>query len=938
MSLPGSAVHLRVFGGLAAFGTDGPIRLGGPQERTVLALLLINRPESLTTERLADDLWPDNPPPTAAKTVQVYVTRLRAALGPTAIQRVADGYRVSTEVVVDLDEVEIALQAGLAAAADDPLLALEQLEGGLAACTGEPFADIPYHDRIRSESERFDDLLGRAREARFEVLLLLGRTDAVLTQLPAVARADPLREGLWLLLMRAQLQAGAPAKALGTFEESRRALAAELGVDPGRELASLRDKILKGEVAGLTTSATTRPFATRLPTPNASFVGRADLVADLTGRLRPGGERLVTLVGPGGSGKTRLSLEVASGLVGRFAGAVAFVDASAIRDPDLVWPQIREVIGADGSVEAAIGTQRGLLVIDNLEQVVDVAPRLSALLRSCPRLQLLTTSRVPLRIEGERQVPVDPLQPSESAELFAARAAAVTDEIESREVVEAICDRLDHLPLAIELVALQVRSFSGTEVLRALERRLVSTFVGPRDAPARHRTVEATIAWSEELLSPTQRQLLARLGIFAGGWTPAAAEAVCGATRDDLQALAEASLVRRDGERMGMLETIREFALQRLGSSDEAATIRSRHADYFLAEADRQKAAAGEATGGPFRVLKEEVANQRLALEHLCAQPTTDKALAMAMSLWDTWAAQGRVAEGDVWFQRAMARASAAGGLGWGSVLSTASEFPRLRGDHARAEALKLEAVRIAREQGDRVEVAATLRDLGDVARRRGDLATARVRFEEALEIRREIGRPPGIAHAALGLAELEADEGHLPDSEELYDEALAISRRDGLLATASWDVGALALIRKGRVRLLRGDPDAAGPLIAEGLEVANRLGLIDVVRVGLESMAALLATLDDDLSAAMLLGAAAGLREGHGFADDTALERIDLEVGIQARLGDAAERHEREAGAGAPLSGLVELAIRLWREAAGRHPVYRDKAMASDPSRAEQD
>jgi predicted ATPase/DNA-binding SARP family transcriptional activator len=919
MPAPGAAVRLHVFGGIAAYGPDGPIRLGGPQERMVLAILLIHRPESLTTERLADALWPDDPPPTAAKTIQVHITRLRAALGPTAIERVADGYRLSSGIAVDLDEAERALRAGLAGAADDPLVALERLETGLAISAGQPFADVPYQDWIHAESERLGELLGRAREARFELLLRQGRTDTVLTELPALARADPLREGLWRTLMRAQLRAGEPARALATYEEARRTLASDLGVEPGKDLMSLWDSILRGDVTELPDPRPTLTFPPRLPTPTTSFVGRGGLVVDLTERLRPGGERLVTLVGPGGTGKTRLALEVASGLTHRYAGAVAFIDLSAVPDPDLVWPAIREAIAADGSVEARIGPNRALLVLDNLEQVIDVAPRLSVLLRSCPRLQVLATSRTPLRIEGERQIAVDPLQPSEAAELFHVRAAAVTAEVESQGVVEAICERLDHLPLAIELAALQVRSFSGRELLSVLERRLASLMAGPRDAPVRHKTMQATIAWSHDLLSDSQRRLFARLAVFAGGWTPAAALAVCGATNENLRGLIEASLVRRDGERMGMLETIREFAAERMESSGEGSLLRARHADYFIAEARRQKAAADEATGGVFRVLIDDVANQRLALEHLCAEAVTDRALELAMSMWTTWFAQGRVAEGDAWFQRAMARASTAGGPGWQKVLGNASEFPRFLGEYERAEAMKLESLRIARLHRDDVEVAGTLRDLGELVRQRRDLATARTYLQDSLAIRRNLGKPSGIAHAALGLADLEADEGHLGVAEALYDQALTIARRDGLLASITQDVGALALIRKGRVRLLCGDTAGAGPLIAEGIDIASQLGLIDSVRVGLDSMAALLSALGDDASAVMLLGAAAGIRDRYGFVDDTAFERTELELGIRARLGEVAERHERAEGANAPLATVVELGIRRWREAAAR-------------------
>jgi predicted ATPase/DNA-binding SARP family transcriptional activator len=913
MTLAGTAIELRVFGGLAASGPHGPIPLGGRQERTLLALLVVHRPAALSTERLVDLLWPDEAPPTAAKTVQVYIGRLRGSLGAVAIERSADAYRLSPAVSVDADTVEADIRTGLGAAPNDPLVALDRLDAALDVAFGEPFADVALLPSIELGASRLDDLVSRAREGRFGLLLRLGRLDQLLAELPAAARSEPLSEHLWLTLMRAQAADGRTAEAVATYEDASRALREELGVAPDRALTELRDALVAGvDDGGPFAGSVERyrsPFTTHLPAPASAFIGRAALVDELADRLRPGGARLITLTGPGGIGKTRLAIEVAHRLTDAFDGAVGFIDLATVDDAALLWPTIRDAFGLEGTAAGAIGDRRSLLVIDNPERMATGAAAFSALLHETPRMQIVAASRVPLRIRDEEEAAVEPLSEEDAAELFAARARAADAPRDDRELVGAICARLDRLPLAIELAALQSAAFPAADLLRALDQRLPTLVGGPRDAPLRHQTIEATIGWSYELLEEHDARVFARLAVFEGGWTVAAAEAICAASHDSLRVLVEHSLVRRSGERMAMLDTIREYAGVRLDESGERPALLRDHAQWFLDEARRQEV-AGAATGGSYRLLSDDVANQRIAMRTLCDEPNTDPALDLALVLWSTWMSQGRVAEGDGWFREAMARSSGPARPDWAGVLSIAGEFPRYLGDLSRAEDMKLEAIRLARQAGNLPEVASSLTDVADVARTRGDGALARRRYEEALAIRRELGTASGIAHAAHGLAELAADEGALDEAKALYDETIAISRDRGLLSREIGGVGAEALIGLGRVELQRGNRDRAEPLIVEGLAVARTLSTVDSIRMGLEALAAVRASSDEPseaIQAAVLIGAAAGIRERADLRDDSRHRRDPVETTLRERLGPEVVGSAQERGRSASLEAILD-------------------------------
>jgi predicted ATPase len=311
--------------------------------------------------------------------------------------------------------------------------------------------------------------------------------------------------------------------------------------------------------------------STNLPRPASSFVGREREVAGVAQLLRDG-TRLVTLSGPGGSGKTRVAVEAATEVLDAFPQGVFWIALATVRDPGLVTETIAQTLGAKDEVAHHIGHNRLLLVLDNLEHLIDAAPQLATLLSACPQLQLLVTSREVLRIQGEQDYPVPPLAPSEAVELFRVRA-----QVDPDAAIAELCERLDNLPLAVELAAARTRVLAPAQILDRLTLRL-DLLRGGRDADPRQRTLRATMAWSHELLTPDEQQLFARLAVFTGGCTLEAAEQVADAELDELQSLADKNLLRGSGGRLTMLQTIRDFAAERLDEIGAETDLRDRHA------------------------------------------------------------------------------------------------------------------------------------------------------------------------------------------------------------------------------------------------------------------------------------------------------------------------------------------------------------------------
>ena len=392
---------------------------------------------------------------------------------------------------------------------------------------------------------------------------------------------------------------------------------------------------------------------TNLPVPATPFLGREPEVEQIETLLRRRDVRVVTLTGPGGSGKTRLALQASAAAADDYDHGVWWVPLSSLADPSLVASAASEALGSEDTLAAAVGDKRLLVILDNFEHLVDAAGSVGEAIGSCRNLTVLVTSREPLHIDGEWEVAVDPLREREAVALFLQRAIAVRSDFTANGEVAEICRRLDCLPLAIELAAARVKVLTPSALLQRLERRLPLLAGGSRSAPERQQTLRATIAWSYELLTPDEQTTFARLAVFAGGCTLDAAEEICGADVDAIASLLDKSLIRRTGDRYWMLQTIREYARERFEEGEDADMVRGRHAEHYLALAER---AEGERFDRSPRSLKPENDNLRAALDHLQDQAPSQY-LQLAGALGEFWEETLQFAEGAQRLEDALASA-----------------------------------------------------------------------------------------------------------------------------------------------------------------------------------------------------------------------------------------------------------------------------------------
>nr|WP_225955092.1 BTAD domain-containing putative transcriptional regulator [Kibdelosporangium phytohabitans] len=550
--------------------------VGGPRQRALLAVLLLDAGRVVPVERLLDGLYGDQPPSGATAALQSQVSRLRRTLPDGLIEFHPTGYRIAVDrESVDVHQFERLAEDGARALAHgDPARAANALGQALALWRG------PVVALGDAATARLDELKLAAVEDLFDAQLALGKHTAVIPELRAHIERHPLRERPRGQLMLALHAAGRPAEALAEFGNARRTLADELGADPSAELAGIHMAVLKGE---------RQPNST-IPAQLTSFVGRAtelDRIAELFT-----GTRLVTITGPGGAGKTRLAVEVAA----RQARETCFVDLAAlthgadipqavltalgVRDAGLLTAAGRDPVKR---VVAALEDRPILLIMDNCEHVVaDAATLVHRLLNACPDTRILATSREALVITGEHLCPLPSLPDTAAMQLFADRAAAISPGFRvtghNTDAVRRICVALDGIPLAIELAAARLRALELTEIAARLDDRFALLSRGERTAAPRHRTLRAAVEWSWDLLEPAEQLLAARLTVFTGGATLAAAERVCQVpgTADLLASLVEKSLVENSGGRYRMLDTIHAFCAEHLTEPLDAA-----HARYF---------------------------------------------------------------------------------------------------------------------------------------------------------------------------------------------------------------------------------------------------------------------------------------------------------------------------------------------------------------------
>ncbi|MER7723713.1 BTAD domain-containing putative transcriptional regulator [Streptomyces sp. NPDC096323] len=685
-----------ILGTTQALRDDGTaVALGGARLRALLAVLALRAGRTVPVAVLVDEVWDGDPPADAPGALQALVGRLRRALGHAAVASADSGYRLAAEPdSVDLYRFErLAADGARALEAGDPAKALSVLDDALGLWRGPALADLPDRHAVaaRWSARRLD-----ARRTRLTAALALGRADEVLPELAALCDEHPIDEPLQALRLRALRDAGRAAQALAAYDEVRTVLADRLGTDPGPELAALHAELLRQEPA----RPASRPSAPALPAAPqgnlrarlTSFVGREHDIDALRGDLSRA--RLVTLLGPGGAGKTRLSQEAAESFdPASWPDGVWLAELAPVDDPETVPEAVLGALGARETVLRGAGAEelraaersagdrgageplsrltehcsrrRMLLLLDNCEHVIEAAAALADhLLARCPGLTVLATSREPLGVPGEFVRPVEPLPDPTALRLLAERGAAAlpgfrvdADEATAAAAAE-ICRRLDGLPLAIELAAARLRMLGPQQIADRLDDRFRLLTSGSRTVLPRQQTLRAVVDWSWDLLAEDERTTLRRLSVFAGGCTLEAAEAVCADgprhARDVaglLGSLVDKSLVvaapAADGQmRYRLLETVGEYATQRLDEAGERDAVERRHLVHFRELArttDPLLRGAGQRAA--IELFQREYENLRTALRHAVAARDEQESLCLVISL--SWYWQIRNLRGD---------------------------------------------------------------------------------------------------------------------------------------------------------------------------------------------------------------------------------------------------------------------------------------------------
>jgi predicted ATPase/DNA-binding SARP family transcriptional activator len=711
-------MDIRLLGTLEVVDDSGAlVPVAGAKLRALLAALAMRPGQVVSADRLVEELWGDDPPARGSNSLQVLVSKLRRALPPGVVVTKAPGYLLDVDAeTVDVQRfAQFALRGRVALAAGDAEDAAGLFREALGLWRGEALAEFAFEEFAQAETARLDEGRLSVLEDRIDADLALGRHAEVVAELESLVRAEPLRERLHGQLMVALYRAGRQSDALRAYQGAREVLGEELGLEPSRELQQLEAMVLAhdAELDAPTRGPAVGP-AGNLPAALSRFVGRRAELAHVSGVISA--TRLVTLTGPGGAGKTRLAVEVATAVRTQFLHGAWLVELADVADAAGVAPAVATTLGvtesagprstaaAPSTVGAIAGhlTGRSLLVVlDNCEHVIDEAASVAEeLLRSVPGLRVLATSREALAVPGESVVPVGPLALDDAVTLFADRGRAVApgfvllaDEV---EVATDVCRRLDGMPLAIELAAARLRAFPLGVLAARLDDRFRILTSGARTAEPRHKTLRAVVEWSHSLLFPDEQRLFSRLSVFAGSFTLEDLEAVC--ADDELAAVDVVDLLLRlidkslvaaapaagNEARYSQLQTLREYGRERLAESGEAHAMGERHAVYYRRMGEEAREGLRGAAGPRWRArLNGEIGNLRAALDWHISEDDAEGALSLTTGMAWLWFVNGEFLEAARWLADALGAAGLARpearaiGHAWHGYFTTMSADPR---------------------------------------------------------------------------------------------------------------------------------------------------------------------------------------------------------------------------------------------------------------------
>ena len=886
-------MKFRILGPVEAWVGDSQVDLGAPKQRALLAVLLLNSGRAVPQERLLEVLWHGSEPETAAHALEVYISNLRKALKPAdLIQRQAPGYVLS----VDSEAIDLRRFERLAAKGRQ-MLDRGDAQGGslllreaLSLWRGPAFAGTGTSEFLLGEQVRLEALRLDALENRVEAELRLGQHFELIGELERLVSENPFRERLTGQLMLALYRAGRQAESSSAYQAIRVRLADELGMDPSRGLQDLLTKILRQDRS---LDAQPQPGTqqepapiTNLPASVTRFIGRKEAAAKIDQLLTR--SRVVTLIGPGGIGKTRLALEVGRRLLDTYPDGVWLTELASLTDGNLISEAIRMTLGLSESrsksridaLTSYLQKRCLLIILDNCEHVIEAAAHVvEELAARCPKVAFLATSRERLRIPGEQLWEVAPLSvpeagspdggkdiaESEAVQLFLDRAALSRSSFgltnaNSKSIAE-ISRRLDGIPLALELAAAQVATMSTDEITRRLDDPFELLTSGHRTASHRHQTLVAAVQWSYDLLAENQRLIFDRLSVFTSFDMEAAAQ-ICSMSVEEQEdciavtlRLVDKSLVLFEGGRYRLLETLRRFGAEKLRSRGEAPLMEQRHCRYFLAIAQNRR--PGELASWLNR-METDRDNLRSALGW-ALNNDQESAVQAVLSLDFWWRFRSHISEANLYVDKLLRSRGAQDATrvqllinkGWYSWYAVSA--PEAAADPMES------ALALARTLGDPLALIDALSVRGRYATHEGDLVRARVLIEEALELTRSTGDQEREAEALHLLGTVDGAELQLGRARSELEQSLEIRR-----SLDRSDEAAVTLEFLGGIVGAAGDFDQARRLLAEALELGRLLGEQAYLHHALD-IAAGLAILHGEAQRGLTLAGAA----------DAALERI---------------------------------------------------------------